>query len=57
MLQRIYGTVWETQEELDQFLWRREEAKKRDHRQLGVQLDLFSFHDVSPGAAFWHPKG
>ena len=57
MLQRIYGTVWETQEALDQFLWRREEAKKRDHRKLGVRLDLFSFHDVSPGAAFWHPKG
>ena len=56
-LQRIYGTVWETQEELDRYLWRREEAKKRDHRKLGVQLDLFSFHDVSPGAAFWHPKG
>ena len=57
MLQRIYGTVWERQEDLDQYLWRREEAKKRDHRKLGVQLDLFSFHDVSPGAAFWHPKG
>jgi threonyl-tRNA synthetase len=57
MLQRIYGTVWSTQEELEQYLWRREEAKKRDHRRLGVQLDLFSFHDVSPGAAFWHPKG
>src|SRR3989337_3072560 len=57
MLQRIYGTAWPTQEELDQFLWRREEAKKRDHRRLGVQLDLFSFHDVSPGGAFWHPKG
>ena len=56
-LQRIYGTVWSTQEELDKYLWRREEAKKRDHRKLGVQLDLFSFHDVSPGAAFWHPKG
>ena len=56
-LQRVYGTVWSTQEELDAFLWRREEAKKRDHRKLGVQLDLFSFHDVSPGAAFWHPKG
>jgi threonyl-tRNA synthetase len=56
-LQRIYGTVWETQEQLDQYLQRREEAKKRDHRRLGVQLDLFSFHDVSPGAAFWHPKG
>jgi threonyl-tRNA synthetase len=57
MLQRIYGTVWATQEELDAYLHRREEAKKRDHRRLGVQLDLFSFHDVSPGAAFWHPKG
>jgi threonyl-tRNA synthetase len=57
MLQRIYGTVWENQEDLDQFLWRREEAKKRDHRRLGIQLDLFSFHDVSPGSAFWHPKG
>ena len=56
-LQRIYGTVWATQEELDRFLWRREEAKKRDHRRLGVQLDLFSFHDVAPGEAFWHPKG
>jgi len=56
-LQRIYGTVWETQEELDQFLWRREQARLRDHRRLGVQLDLFSFHDISPGAAFWHPKG
>ena len=56
-LQRIYGTVWPTQEELDAYLWRREEAKKRDHRRLGVQLDLFSFHDVSPAMAFWHPKG
>ncbi len=57
MLQRVYGTAWATQEELDRFLWRREEAKKRDHRRLGAQLDLFSFHDVSPGSAFWHPKG
>jgi threonyl-tRNA synthetase len=57
MLQRIYGTVWSTAEELEQYLWRREEAKKRDHRRLGVQLGLFSFHDVSPGSAFWHPKG
>ena len=56
-LQRIYGTAWGTQEELDQFLWRRAELKKRDHRRLGVALDLFSFHDVSPGSAFWHPKG
>src|SRR6185503_8056443 len=57
MLQRIYGTVWRTDQELKDFLWRREEAKKRDHRRLGVQLDLFSFHDVSPAMAFWHPKG
>ncbi len=57
MLQRIYGTVWDTQEGLDLYLWRREEARKRDHRRLGVALDLFSFHDVSPGSAFWHPKG
>ncbi len=57
MLQRVYGTAWTTQEELDAYLWRRAEAKKRDHRRLGVALDLFSFHDVSPGSAFWHPKG
>jgi threonyl-tRNA synthetase len=57
MLQRVYGTVWATQEQLDLYLWRRQEARKRDHRRLGVQLDLYSFHDVSPGAAFWHPKG
>ncbi len=57
MLQRIYGTVWETQPELDLYLERREEAKKRDHRKLGIALDLYSFHDVSPGSAFWHPKG
>ena len=57
MLQRVYGTAWATQEDLDQFLWRREQAKPRDHRRLGAQLDLFSFHDVSPGSAFWHPKG
>ncbi len=57
MLQRVYGTAWASQEDLDQFLWRREQAKLRDHRRLGTQLDLFSFHDVSPGSAFWHPKG
>jgi threonyl-tRNA synthetase len=57
MLQRIYGTVWSSQDDLDAFLWRREEARKRDHRRLGAQLDLFSFHDVSPGAPFFHPKG
>jgi threonyl-tRNA synthetase len=57
MLQRVYGTAWVSQEELDAYLWRRAEAKKRDHRRLGVELDLFSFHDVSPGSAFWHPRG
>ncbi|TAM60695.1 MAG: threonine--tRNA ligase, partial [Chloroflexota bacterium] len=57
MLQRIYGTAWASQEDLDHYLWRREEAKRRDHRRLGRELDLFSFHDVSPGAAFWHPRG
>jgi threonyl-tRNA synthetase len=57
MLQRIYGTAWLTQEELDQYLWRVEEAKKRDHRKLGRELDLYAFHDVSPGAPFWLPHG
>jgi threonyl-tRNA synthetase len=57
MLQRIYGSVWETQEELDQYLWRVEEAKKRDHRRIGRELDLFSFHPESPAAPFWHPRG
>src|SRR3712207_8468291 len=47
MLQRIYGTVWSTQEELDAYLWRLDQARKRDHRRLGVALDLFSFHDRS----------
>jgi threonyl-tRNA synthetase len=57
MLQRIYGSVWETQEDLDRYLWRVEEAKKRDHRKLGRELDLFSFHPESPAAPFWHPRG
>jgi len=57
MLQRIYGTAWLTQEELDKHLWRLEEAKKRDHRKLGRELDLFEFHDIAPGAAFWLPGG
>jgi len=57
MLQRIYGTAWLTLDELDQYLWRLEEAKKRDHRKLGRELDLFEFHDVSPGAPFWLPYG
>ncbi len=57
MLQRIYGTAWLTQEELDKHLWRLEEAKKRDHRKLGRELDLFIFHEVSPGAPVWLPNG
>jgi threonyl-tRNA synthetase len=57
MLQRIYGTVWTNQEDLDRYLWRREEARKRDHRKLGRELDLFSFHPESPAAPFWHPRG
>ncbi len=57
MLQRVYGALWPSQAELEQYLWRLEEAKKRDHKKLGRELDLFSFHDVAPGAPFWHPKG
>jgi threonyl-tRNA synthetase len=57
MLQRVYGTAWFTQEELDRHLWRLEEAKRRDHRKLGRELALFEFHDVSPGAPFWLPRG
>ena len=57
MLQRIYGTAWDTQQELDQYLWRIEEAKKRDHRKLGRELDLFTFHPESPAAPFLHPRG
>jgi threonyl-tRNA synthetase len=57
MLQRIYGTAWLSQEDLDTHLWRLEEAKKRDHRKLGRELDLFDIHDVSPGAPFWLPNG
>ena len=57
MLQRIYGTAWFRKEELDQYLFRIEEARKRDHRKLGRELDLFQFHPVSPGAAFSTPRG
>jgi threonyl-tRNA synthetase len=57
MLQRIYGTAWLTPEDLEKHLWRLEEARKRDHRKLGRELDLFVFHDVSPGAPFWLPRG
>ena len=57
MLQRIYGTAWKTREDLDTYLHRLEEAKKRDHRRVGKDLDLFMFHDWAPGAPFWLPKG
>jgi threonyl-tRNA synthetase len=58
MLQRIYGTAWFTKDDLEAYLRRLEEAKKRDHRLLGKQLDLFSIQeDVGPGLIFWHPKG
>jgi threonyl-tRNA synthetase len=57
MLQRIYGTAWLAKDELEKYLWRLEEAKKRDHRKLGRELDLFEFHDISPGAPFWLPGG
>jgi threonyl-tRNA synthetase len=57
MLQRIYGTAWLSKEDLDQYLWRLEEARKRDHRKLGRELDLFDFYDVAPGAPFWLPNG
>lgn len=58
MLSRIYGTAYFTQEELDQHIQRLEEAEKRDHRKLGKDLDLFSFHEeAGPGLVFWHPKG
>jgi threonyl-tRNA synthetase len=58
MLQRIYGTTWFSQDALDTYLQRLEEARKRDHRQLGKELDLFSIQeDVGPGLVFWHPNG
>ena len=57
MLQRIYGTAWLTREELDKHLWRLDEAKKRDHRKLGRELDLFEVIDVAPGAPIWLPGG
>ncbi|MDQ3856260.1 MAG: threonine--tRNA ligase [Chloroflexota bacterium] len=58
MLQRIYGTVWDSKERLDEHLWRIEEAKRRDHRKLGRDLDLYSVsEEVGPGLILWHPKG
>lgn len=57
MLSRIYGTAWTTQEELDAYLHRLEEAERRDHRRLGREMDLFHFQEEGPGAIFWHAKG
>ena len=57
MLQRIYGTSWATQKDLDEHLNRIEEAEKRDHRKLGKEMDLFHFREESPGSVFWHEKG
>lgn len=57
MLQRIYGTAWSTDQQLKDYLFRLEEAEKRDHRRLGVELDLFHLQEEAPGSVFWHPKG
>src|SRR6266446_9685663 len=56
-LTRIYGTAFYSKEDLDAYLARVEEARKRDHRRIGAEQDLFSFDEVSPGSPFWHPKG
>ncbi len=56
-LTRIYGTAFYSKEDLDAYLARLDEAKKRDHRRIGAEQDLFSFDEVSPGSPFWHPKG
>lgn len=56
-LQRIYGTAWATQEQLQAYLIQMEEAEKRDHRKLGKEMHLFHFQEEAPGAVFWHPKG
>jgi len=57
MLQRIYGTAWQTKKDLDSYIFRLEEAEKRDHRKIGRQLDLFHFQDDAPGMVFWHQNG
>ena len=56
-LQRIYGTAWANQKELDQYLFRLEEAERRDHRRLGRELELFHLQEEAVGSVFWHPKG
>src|SRR5581483_9873125 len=57
MLTRIYGTAFPTKKELDKYLSMLEEARKRDHKKLGPQLDLFFFDETSPGMVYWLPKG
>jgi len=57
MLTRIYGVSFPSKKELDDYIFQIEEAKKRDHRKLGKEMDLFSFQDEAPGFPFWHPKG
>ena len=57
MLQRIYGTAWNTEKELKDYLNRIEEAEKRDHRRIGKQLNLFHMQEEASGSVFWHPKG
>ena len=57
MLQRIYGTAWADDKQLKKYLFRLEEAERRDHRRLGREMSLFHFQDVAVGSAFWHPKG
>ena len=57
MLQRIYGTAWDTEEELNSYIEKIEAAEKNDHRKLGKQLDLFHFQEEAPGMVFWHSKG
>ena len=56
-LQRVYGTAWANQKDLDQYLFRLEEAERRDHRRLGRELDLFHLGEEAVGSVFWHPKG
>ena len=57
MLQRIYGTCWSSKKELDDYLFKLEEAEKRDHRKLAKKYDLFHMQEEAPGMVFWHPKG
>jgi len=57
MLQRVYGTAWENKKDLEDYLYRLEEAEKRDHRKIGKVQDLFHTQEEAPGMVFWHPKG